>query len=117
MLETHLNSTIKMLTGISPRDLVKKYDTVHRRIKYFERILNAKLKNPDALAWAKDITEDLRRANAHRNDIIHGPWNDFAPITGKATKLQFGPSKSYRYTKLQILEIASQTFSIMTRMG
>jgi hypothetical protein len=120
ILETHLNSTIKLLTGISPRDLVKKHDTVYRRIKFFESILNEKLKDPNAVAWAKDITEDLRRANAHRNDIVHGPWNDFAPITGKATKLQFGGSKSYKsygYTTKQILELASKTFSLMTRMG
>jgi hypothetical protein len=117
MLETQLNGTIRILMGISPRDLVKKYNTVHLRIEFFESVLHEKLKDPDALAWANDIIEDLRRANAHRNCIIHGPWNDFAPLTGKATKLEYGKSKSYGYTTPQILEIASKVFSIMTRMG
>jgi hypothetical protein len=117
MLETQLNGTIQILVGISPEDLVKKYNTIHQKIKFFESILHGKLKDPDALAWTKDIIEDLRRVNAHRNQIIHGPWNDFAPITGQATKLEYGKSKSYGYTTPEILEIAAKVFSIMTRMA
>jgi hypothetical protein len=75
MLETQLNNAIQLLTGILPRDLVKmkKCNTVLGRINFFESTLNDKLKDPVALAWAKDITEDLRCANAHRNDILHVP--------------------------------------------
>ena len=125
ILETHLSNTIQMLIGISPEDkvlLMEQINSIRRRIDFFEASLNVKLKDPDALAWTKDIAEDLRRANSHRNYIVHGPWNDFDPITAKATKLKFRGSKSYlvrpyTYTTPQIREIASKMFSIMTRMG
>jgi hypothetical protein len=78
--------------------------------------------HPDALAWVKDIAEDLRRANLHRNHIVHGPWNNFDPPTGKATKIKFRKNKSYfvkpySYTAPQIREIAFNMYSIMQRMG
>jgi hypothetical protein len=124
ILETHLGSTIQLLIGISPEDrvLLMEQISIRRRIDFFGASLNGKLKDPDAVAWATDITEDLRRANSHRNYIVHGPWNDFEPITGEATKLKFRTTKSYavrqyKYTTPQIKEITSNMFSIMTRMG
>jgi len=114
ILETHLNNTIQTLLGISPEDkvLLMEQVTVRRRIDFFEASLNGKLKDHEALAWTKDIAEDLRRANSHRNYIVHGPWNDFDPITAEATKLKFRGSKSYlvkpyTYTTPQIRDIAS----------
>jgi hypothetical protein len=120
MLETHLNNTIRAL-GISPEDKILGAN-IPSRIEFFEVSLNAKLKDPDALAWTKDIAEDLRRANSHRNHIVHGPWNDFDPITTRATKLRFKGKEnrfasSYKYTALRINEITSKMFSIMMRMA
>jgi hypothetical protein len=114
MLETHLLNTVQMLTGIAAQEVPR---DMPRRIELFETSLNSKLEDPDALAWAKDVTEDLRRANAHRVHIIHGPWNNFDPITGEATKLKFKVKGTYTYTTPQIREIASKMLSIMTRMA
>jgi hypothetical protein len=125
MLETHLSNTIQILIGISPQDnvlLMEQITDIRRRIEFFEASLNGKLKDFDALAWVKDIAEDLRRANLHRNHIVHGPWNNFDPPTGKATKIKFRKNKSYfvkpySYTAPQIREIAFNMYSIMQRMG
>jgi hypothetical protein len=124
ILEAHLNNTIQMLIGIAAEDKVLLFEQISilRRIEVFEASLNRKLKDPDALAWAKDIVEDLHRVNSHRNHIVHGPWNDFELSTGKATKLKFRGTKrhrvkTYTYTSPQIREMASKIFSIMSRMG
>jgi hypothetical protein len=119
MLETHITSTIRNLLRISGEDIViltEKIRSIENRIDIFEVLCRRRIKDDgnNLESWLNDITEDLRNAVKHRNHIVHGPWNEFDPLTEKATKLKFAKKKKgfavakYEYTAAQIRNIASQ---------
>jgi hypothetical protein len=125
ILETHLSNTIQLLIRISAEDrvlLIEQIRDIGRRINFFEASANGKTKDSEVRKWIRDVAEDLRRANSHRNRIVHGPWNNFDEITKEATKLTFKASgeyqvKSYKYTPEQIRDIASHMIRIPFRMA
>jgi hypothetical protein len=125
ILETHLSNTIQLLIGISAEDrilLMEQIRDIERRINFFEASVNGKTKDSDLRKWNSDIAEDLRRANSHRNRIVHGPWNNFDEITKEATKLRFKVKseyqvKTHKYTPEQIRDIASCMIRIPFRMA
>jgi hypothetical protein len=125
MLEIQLKNAIRSILSLSGEDtvlLVEQMRDVGRRINLFEASLNGKITEPNARQWIKDISEDLRRANSHRNYLVHGPWNDYDVETGTATKLTFKSKDKYSvvkydYTVENLRDLSKKMLSVIFRIG
>jgi len=127
MLETHISSTIQFVLCISAEDrsiIIERIRSIEQRIDMFEMIARRRIRDPNSnlTSWLDNIVDDLRNAVKHRNNIVHGPWNDFDPLTGTATKIKFKQKieykvQQYKYTTEEIRNISALNLSLMQRMA